>query len=47
MGMTGYQDARRNGRNGTALATVSLALVGGVICVGALVLGILAMIHKS
>ena len=46
IGASRFRAARREGRGGTATASVSLAIVGGVACIGALVVGIIAMTHK-
>lgn len=46
-GATRYQAARRDGRGAHATAGVSLAALGGMICLAAVVVGIIAMTHKS
>jgi hypothetical protein len=46
IGMSRYRAARREGRGRAATANVSVAVIGGVICLGAVVVGILAMVHK-
>jgi hypothetical protein len=46
IGMSRYRAARREGRGGVATASVSLAIIGGVVCLGAVAVGIIAMTHK-
>lgn len=47
MGAARYQTARREGREAVAIGGLSLAVIGGLICLGAIVVGIIAMTHKS
>jgi hypothetical protein len=47
IGMARHEQARRSGRPGAAAATASLAAIGGLICVAAVVFGIIAMTHTS
>lgn len=47
IGSTRMGIARREGHGGAAIGHLALAVVGGLICVAAIVLGIIAMTHKS
>jgi hypothetical protein len=48
IGVSRASSARQDGQGGaSALGGVSLALLGAVICVAALALGFIAMVHKS
>jgi hypothetical protein len=47
IGLARYGHVRRSGRTAPLAATVSLAALGSVLCIGAIVLGIIAMTHKT
>ena len=46
IGATRYLEARRSGRGGTAAGALSLAVLSAALCLGAVAIGIIAMIHK-
>lgn len=47
IGATRFQAARREGRGATAIGGVSVAVIGGLVCLAALAVGIVALAHKS
>lgn len=47
IGATRFSAARQEGRGASSVVGLSLAAVGGVVCVAAIVVGIVAMTHKS
>lgn len=47
LGTARASSERREHRAGAAAAFATLAVAGGVVCVGAVVLGVAAMLHKG